>query len=310
MRPPCENVQKEFLPAVRTQLAQSLRQIGLSQMEIASRLDVTQAAVSKYLSQPIQQSELNDEILVLVARLTEMIQIPETKADTLVKELCSTCMSSRLGSILCRLHQKSIPSLKALNCQICSELLGGSDDGLATRAKVIGDMQEALQNIATSITFERIVPQVRANLVACIPNASSLEDVAGVPGRITIIGGHAVAPVGPQFGTSHHTAELLLKARSLWPNIRACLCVSGEDSVVKSAIENGIKVASIKVSASEAVKIFDGLLLVKKRPGKTVRFPAIHVPGGFGVEPILYLFGPTASELSEQCVNISESISS
>jgi predicted fused transcriptional regulator/phosphomethylpyrimidine kinase/predicted transcriptional regulator len=279
-------------------------------MEIASRLDVTQAAVSKYLSQPIQQSELNDEISELVARLTEMIQIPETKTDALVKELCATCMSSRLGSVLCRLHQKSTPSLKVLNCQICSELLGGSDDVLVAHAKVIGDMQEALQNIAASATFERIVPQVRANLVVCTPNASDLEDVAGVPGRITIIGGRAVSPVGPQFGASHHTAELLLKVRLLWPNIRACLCVSGKDPVVKSAIKNGMKVVSVKVSASEAVEIFDSLLLIKKKPGKTVRFPAIHVPGGFGVEPILYLFGPTATELSEQCMNICDSIGS
>jgi predicted fused transcriptional regulator/phosphomethylpyrimidine kinase/predicted transcriptional regulator len=308
MRPPCEIVQKEFLPTVRARLAQSLRQAGLSQMEIASRMDVTQAAVSKYLSQKSQPNRLDDEILNLVARLTEMVQVPETNADTIVKELCSTCMSSRIGSTLCRLHQSKVPSLKALNCQICSELLGGGDDMLVARAEVISDIQEALQLIAISNTFEQIVPQVRANLVACMPTACSIDDVAGVPGRITIIGGHAIALVGPQFGTSRHTAELLLRVRLLWPAVRACLCVSGKDNVAKIANENGFRVASIKESAIEASDIFESLQKIQKKPGRTARFPAVHVPGGFGVEPILYLFGPTALELSERCVCISDAV--
>jgi predicted fused transcriptional regulator/phosphomethylpyrimidine kinase/predicted transcriptional regulator len=306
MRPPCEIVQKDFLPAVRTQLAQSLSVNGLSQLEIASRLEVTQAAVSKYLNQSIKENELSNEIAELVERLTEMILVQSSEADAIVKELCSTCMASRLGSTICRLHQKSIPSLEAQNCQICSQLLGGSDNVLADRASVIGDAREALQIIATSNSFEKIVPQVRANLVACTKDASNIDDVVGVPGRITIISGRAVAPVGPEFGASRHTAELLLKVRYLWPEIRACLCVSGKETVVKNAARNGFHVVTIKVSTSDATKIFEGLQLVKKRPGRRARSPAIHVPGGFGVEPILYLFGPSASSLAEQCIILTD----
>jgi predicted fused transcriptional regulator/phosphomethylpyrimidine kinase/predicted transcriptional regulator len=306
MRPPCEIVQKDFLPSVRTQLAQFLSKKGLSQLEIASRLEVTQAAVSKYLNQSIKRDELSDEIAELVERLTEMILVQNSAADAIVKELCSVCMASRLGSTICRLHQKNISSLKSQNCQICSQLLGGSDNALADRATVISDALEALQIIAKSDTFEKIVPQVRANLVACTQDASKIGEVAGVPGRITIISGRAVAPVGPQFGASRHTAELLLKARSLWPEIRACLCVSGNESVVRSAMRNGFQVVTIQISTTDAAKIFEGLQLVKKKPGRRTKSPAIHVPGGFGVEPILYLFGQSASLLAEQCVSLSD----
>lgn len=309
MRPPCEIVQRDFLPSIRTLLAQSLQKRGLSQVEIASKLDVTQAAVSKYLNQTVPQNELTDESYKLVQRLVEMIQMPETRSDAIVKELCSACMSSRLGSTICKLHQKRVESLKATNCQICSKLLGGSDDILSDRATVIMEMQEALKIIERSTTFERIVPQVRANLVACTPDASCLEDVAGVPGRITIIDGYAVALVGPQFGASRHTAELLLGARLLWPAVRACLCVSGKESVMFSAIVNGFRVASIKAPEIEAERILAELKTIRRKPSKTTSFPAIHVPGGFGVEPILYLFGQTASELSARSVEISESIS-
>ncbi|MDH4213329.1 MAG: hypothetical protein OEV85_05375 [Candidatus Thorarchaeota archaeon] len=308
MRPPCEIVQREFLPAVRTQLAQSLQNKGLSQMEISSRLGVTQAAVSKYLNQSSPQSELSEEIGELVQRLTDMIQNPETKADAIVKELCSACMFSRLGSTLCKMHQNNVNALKIENCQICSQLLGGSDDDLSERALVISDMQDALRTIVNSSSFERIVPQVRANLVACTSDAEGIEDVAGVPGRITIISGRAIAPLGPEFGASRHTAELLLNARDIWPNVRACLCVSGRDEVVKASSRVGFRVTSLTESESDASKISNRLRSMRKSVGKAVRYPAIHVPGGFGVEPILYLFGASATELSQQCLKISDLI--
>ncbi len=308
MRPPCEIVQRAFLPAVRTQLAQSLKNKGLSQIEISSRLDVTQAAVSKYLNQSSPQSELSEEIGELVQRLTDMIQNPETKADAVVKELCSACMFSRLGSTLCKIHQNNVSALKIVNCQICSQLLGGSDDNLSERAVVISDMQEALRTIENSSSFERIVPQVRANLVTCTSDAKSIEDVAGIPGRITIISGRAVAPIGPEFGASRHTAELLLNTRNIWPKIRACLCISGRDAVVKASSRIGFRVTSLTESESDASKISESLRIMKKRAGKAAIFPAIHVPGGFGVEPILYLFGDSAINLSQKCLMVSDLI--
>lgn len=309
MRPPCEIVQREFLPAVRTQLAKALKKRGLSQMEISSRLGVTQAAVSKYLNQTDPTTELSNEVSELVQRLTDMIQNPETKADAVVKELCSSCMYSRLGSTLCKMHQSAVHSLKTANCQICSQLLGRTDDALVERACVISDMQDALRTIEASTSFERIVPQVRANLVTCTQNASGTGDVAGVPGRIAIIGGRAVALIGPQFGASRHTAEMLVNARSMWPGVRACICVSGRADVVKAAIKIGFQVTGIADSESDAARILASLRRLRKRAGRTSEFPGIHVPGGFGIEPILYLFGPTARKLSELCLDVSDSVS-
>lgn len=308
MRPPCEIVQREFLPAVRIQLAKALQEKGLSQMEISSRLDVTQAAVSKYLKQAIPSSLLSSEISELVQRLIDLIETPETEADAVVKELCSSCMQSRLGSVMCKMHRDVVHSLETANCQICSQLLGGSDDNLTERALVISDMHDALRVLESSSSFERIVPQVRANLVSCALDAKSVKDVAGVPGRITIINGHAAAPIGPQFGASRHTAEILVNARNIWSGVRACICISGRAEVVKAAKKTGFRVACIADSESDATKIFDGLKTLERRASKTARFPGIQVPGGFGIEPILYLLGPSATALAELCLKISDSV--
>ena len=310
MRPPCEIVQRDFLRAVRTFVARSLKDEGFSQTEIASKMDLTQAAVSKYLSQPLTKTKLAGDISRVTKTLTEMLKTGDSSADQLVKEICSACMRSRIGSTLCEVHQDKVPSLKAANCQVCSQLLGGRDDDLVDRATVIGDILEALRIIEQSETFEAIVPQVRANFVACNSQAETVKDVAGVPGRITIIDGHARALISPQFGASKHTAELLLHAKKTWPRTRACLCVSGSQDVVKTAAKNGFKVISMKEPESTASKIIDSLRATDQVPGSRTSFLALHVPGGYGVEPILYLFGPSARELSERSLRLSDAVKS
>ncbi len=308
MRPPCEIVQRDFLRVVRTFVARSLRSEGFSQTDIASKMDLTQAAVSKYLSQPVIKTKLAGEIDQLSKKLTEMLKTGESSSDQIVRELCATCMRSRVGSTLCEMHQKKVPSLKAANCKICSELLGGRDDNLAERARVISDMLDALRIIEQSKTFTTIVPQVRANFVVCNDFAETEQDVAGVPGRITIVDGYARALISPQFGASQHTAELLLHAKETWDTIRACLCVSGRKDVVKVASQIGFRVVTVSEPEGVASRIIRSLKSTDRIPGRKTVYPAIHVPGGMGVEPILYLFGPSASELSGRSLKLSDSL--
>ena len=310
MRPPCEIVQRDFLRAVRTFVARSLSETGFSQTEIASKMNMTQAAVSKYLTQPIAKTKLAPEIELLTKRLVEMIRSGNSTTDLLVHEVCATCMRSRLGSTLCEMHQKKVPALESANCQVCAQLLGGSDDELSKRAMVVGEMIDALRILELSETFVSIVPQIRANLVACDDKATTTQDVAGVPGRITIIDGFVRALVSPQFGSSSHTSELLLTAKKIWTGIRSCLYVSGRDVVVKAAKRHGFKVVTLSESDSTSKQIIETLRELKDIPGPRTKYPAIHSPGGFGVEPILYLFGPDARNLCEKCVELSSSISS
>ncbi|MFW9807867.1 MAG: thiamine-phosphate synthase family protein [Candidatus Thorarchaeota archaeon] len=306
MKPPCEIVQRDFLRVVRIFVARSLKDEGFSQTEIASKMNMTQAAISKYLSEPVIKSKLGNEIGFLTEKLTELMRTSDYTEDQIVQEICSTCMRSRIGSTLCEMHQKSVPSLKDANCQVCSKLLGGRDDSLAERAIVISDILDALRIIEQSRTFPSIVPQVRANFVACNEQAKSVKEVVGVPGRITVVDGYARALVSPQFGASTHTAELLLHARKDWNRVRACLCVSGRSEVIHAARKSGFKVVSIPDPESLTSRIIKSLKTAPELPSKGTIYPAIHVPGGIGVEPILYLFGPSAKELSERSLKLSD----
>ena len=307
MRPPCELVTRNFLPTVRARTAIALRNKGLSQSEIARKMDITQAAVSKYLNQPTSATREDDTTSALAQKLADMMASESCDIDETTKAVCSACMHLRLGSTICQSHRKAVPRLKQADCQICSELLGGREPTLSGHAQVLADMDVALREIEASDHFALLMPQVRANLVACDANATSDADVAGVPGRITLVDGRAVAHEGPQFGASRHTAQLLLWAKDQWPRTRACLCVSGRDDIVRAAEIQGFFVYRTSNPATEAQAITESASeVVREYTGMKSLLPAVHVPGGIGVEPILYLFGPSATELSKDCVRISE----
>lgn len=306
MRPPCETVQREFLPSLRARIAHELKQAGLPQSEIATRMDLTQAAVSKYLAQPNDKLILSNEAKQAIPNLIQLLTSPILVHDKIVMEICSACMKSRLGSSVCKLHKQRVPSLKEVDCQICGQLLGGQNKDLTHRSQVITDMQEAIHQLESCSTFKYVMPQVRANLVSAESSAKSLDEVVGIPGRITLVDGKARA-LSPQFGASKHTAQLLLYAKDQWPNVRACLCISGNPEVVKAAITSGFKIAAVEHSTNDANEIINAVK-GKNKQGTRNKSHAIHVPGGIGVEPILYLFGNSATELSNACIRLSEKL--
>jgi predicted fused transcriptional regulator/phosphomethylpyrimidine kinase/predicted transcriptional regulator len=305
MRPPCELVQREYLPRVRTKVAKTLSKHGLPQTEIAERMGLTQAAVSKYLNRTFTQSDLDSEAAALASRLCDMILAESSGMDAMLKAICSHCMILRIGSTTCNLHRASIGELGELNCQICTDLLGGPHTEFAGRAEVLQDFLAALKHIENDANFQRIMPQVRANLVTCHKTAKTVSDVVGVPGRITLINGRARALVSPQYGASRHTATILLKVREGWSKVRACLCVSGKDEVVEAARKSGFAIIKRESSTTDAQEI---AMQAHTASVKKKGLPAIHVPGGVGVEPILYLFGNDALQLAKYCSDISSSL--
>ena len=117
MKPFCEVVVKEVLPAVRSILAKELKESGMTQDEIAEALGLTQASVSHYLKQARGK---NVKMLESDSRLKKQLhetvnRIKDKKADAVV-EFCTICKDIR-KNVVCKFHKKSSPGLKS--CDIC-----------------------------------------------------------------------------------------------------------------------------------------------------------------------------------------------
>lgn len=174
-------------------------------------------------------------------------------------------------------------------------------------------VEKALKKLLrNSESLYEAVPEVGMNLVESIPAqyVRSINDVAGVSGRIVRYEG-GVRAVGPvRFGASSHLARLVIEVSKRNPDMRAAINVRYDEKYVKRATELGYLVvridrsrepeeskrvegSSLKWIASEAIKQCGG------------RVPdIIYDVGDLGKEAMIRILGRSADEVVEKLLSI------
>ncbi len=116
----CEIVVKYFLPAIRIVTTKELfTKYGKTQVEIAKQLDVTQAAVSKWLNDKVDKKVLeltNDkQIKAAGIKIAEKI-VKGSAPEEVLLIICDTCNALR-HPIICNLHKELYVSESS--CNLC-----------------------------------------------------------------------------------------------------------------------------------------------------------------------------------------------
>ena len=91
MKPPCEMVVWYVIPAIRSELAKQLLSLGMKQKKISELMDITQPAVSQYITDKRgSELELSDHIKDLVKDFANDLYTEKaTKLDIIPR----TCLS-------------------------------------------------------------------------------------------------------------------------------------------------------------------------------------------------------------------------
>lgn len=129
MQVPCEIIVRHVLPTVRAMVAKELiENYGFTQSQAAEKLDITQAAVSWYLSYKRGRTKKKGLNLSFIESFPQIRKTVTEMAKGIAKEdltpvgmimnFCGACTSIRESSDdFCRMHVKAAPSIK--DCTIC-----------------------------------------------------------------------------------------------------------------------------------------------------------------------------------------------
>ncbi|MDD5331598.1 MAG: helix-turn-helix domain-containing protein [Candidatus Nanoarchaeia archaeon] len=103
------------LPALRKQLTLELKQLGLTQTEIAKILCVRPSAISQYVkNKRATQFNFPENIKKEIKKSAKNLK---EKKCGLIEELNRLCLIIRKGGHLCTIHKAQEPELK--NCKVC-----------------------------------------------------------------------------------------------------------------------------------------------------------------------------------------------
>jgi len=120
MKPPCEVIAMEILPAARAYVANKLAERGLSQTKTAELMGLTQPAVSQYRRHMrgfnIGMFEKDAEVLKMMNALVEKVArgVPITEQTLFFRDVCRVVLSKGMA---CGLHKKNDRTLD--DCKLC-----------------------------------------------------------------------------------------------------------------------------------------------------------------------------------------------
>ena len=173
------------------------------------------------------------------------------------------------------------------------------------------DIQKALKIVESSPEFASLIPEVRSNLVMSKTSPRGVEDVAGVPGRITVINGMPKTCASPEYGVSSHMARLVLSIMKYDPEKRSAINMKYHSTLVEICQKLGL-ITSYYNRKDEPPKIRDkegGTIPwgVQKAVERIGRVPdVIYHTGAWGKEPSLVLIGENPLEVVKTAICISK----
>jgi hydroxymethylpyrimidine kinase / phosphomethylpyrimidine kinase / thiamine-phosphate diphosphorylase len=176
------------------------------------------------------------------------------------------------------------------------------------REDILKDLKKALERLA-ELKAGKIIPECRSNLVYAGSNASSYDDVAGVPGRITNIGNQIVVCREPAFGATRHVARVVLAVMSKDPEMRSAMNIRYNPAIIEACE----KLAFGMTSFDRKLESFD----IKEKEGSTLewgtkeaiksmdRIPdCVYDKGEIGKEPMVRVLGKNPMDVVEKVSKI------
>ena len=172
---------------------------------------------------------------------------------------------------------------------------------------IIEKLERAVRILEESPEFSRLIPEVRSNIVMAKENAQTVEDVAGIPGRITTVRGIPKAVSQPDFGASSLMARLVLSVMKHDPGKRSAMNIKYHPDLVEICHKLGLRVSSYdrtlepsEVSDEEGNTISWGVEVAVQKLGTVP--DVIYHKGAWGKEPMIVMVGSQPEELAEMAV--------
>jgi thiamine-phosphate diphosphorylase len=175
----------------------------------------------------------------------------------------------------------------------------------------LNKVKKAVDILEKSTEFAALIPEVRSNIVMAIEGAERIDQVVGIPGRITIVNGWPKAVMDPDFMSSSHMARLVLSMMKHDPSKKSALNIKYEPLILEICKKLGLKVSSYnRAYEPEEVKEVEGGTIpwgVETAIEKAGTIPdVIYHRGAWGKEPMICFIGSDAVEVAEIAVCIAK----
>ncbi|MHA1110013.1 MAG: thiamine-phosphate synthase family protein [Promethearchaeota archaeon] len=172
-------------------------------------------------------------------------------------------------------------------------------------AEILNKVRQVTDFICSTKKYCKLIPEVRTNVAIALPNATRLDEIAGVDGRITIVRGMPKCAGPIIFGATNHTGRLVLTAKQFDPSISAVINIRYTPELIEKLSNTDLLLAEIDRThqTKETSDTEDSSMswIIKNIYEKHKKIPdIIWDVGEIGKEPMLRLFAKDSDKLLEK----------
>ncbi len=173
-------------------------------------------------------------------------------------------------------------------------------------ARVKANIEKAVKMIESCGECARILPEVGTNIAMAMPKAKSLDEVAGLTGRIIRVEDRAVGVGESKFGATRFMGTVLLTAMRRNPEYRAVINFKYSPEIVKVCEELGMEAKTYEweEKPKEAIEM---KCTIPFTIDKLQRAPeVVYDLGDVGVEASVTVFGRSAVDVARKAMKIAK----
>ncbi|NLO20728.1 MAG: hypothetical protein GX119_01840 [Syntrophomonadaceae bacterium] len=157
---------------------------------------------------------------------------------------------------------------------------------------------EAVGQLADCSDAAKLLPEIRSNLVMALADAKNVNEIAGIPGRLTEVFGRITAAAYPAWGASKNTARILLAVMKLDSSRRAVMEIKYSEELLKIIQAHGISTALLQSGCESLDQTLDSCMIDQQLP------PVLYTAGGFAREGAIIVTGVNAVEVTQMVSKI------
>lgn len=269
----------KWLDRLHQQIAKDLRANSWSQVEIANILGTTQSTISRQMmKKPVELNASADESMI----------------DGWANELSQSLIAMGPQSKIVRQRLVLEFQFGNNNTLRFDKTLTGLDLGVDQEQKSLLRRLEWAVGRLDIRKISNSMPAVGLNIASSLSDATTSQEVAAFPGKITIVDGKLRHHETPSFGASTHLANVLLQVMKTDSEKIAILNVKpplSGDAVDIEKVKTVCKNLGYKLGLAPK-----GVLQDSKS-----KVDILLDTGAFGWEPSLYILAHNPLELIDRC---------
>lgn len=163
---------------------------------------------------------------------------------------------------------------------------------MSERDEVLIKLKQAVDNFVSHDKAFLLIPEIRTNIGYALSDAKNVEDVAAIPGRLTVAFNRVIYCLPPAFGASDHVARVILTAMNFDKRKRSAINIRYYKEIVDQLPSENLYVFNRKEEPEESRRMEGHTMnyMMKKAFEKLGKIPTYVVDlGDYGKEPSIFV---------------------